>query len=640
MFRSVTDKVNLLQKHSDIIMSVGVVGIVLLLIIPLQPVLLDAFLSVSIVLAITTLLITIYTREALEFNAFPSLLLFVTLFRLGLNIASTRMILSEGKAGDIIKTFGEFVTGGSLIVGIVIFTLLTVINFVVITKGSGRIAEVAARFTLDSMPGKQMAIDADINAGIIDDKEAVVRREKVHAEADFYGAMDGASKFVRGDAIAGVIITLVNLVGGLAIGLAVKGMSWQSALSTYTTLTIGDGLISQIPALLISVGAGVIVTRASASESLGKTIANQMFNNPKILFVTAGMVTLLGLLPGMPFIVMFPIAFAVALYGYFLNRNAKGDLESFEAKESVPEEPVERVLYVDAMEVELGYGLLYMLDETKKDNLVQKINDIRHDTAVELGFVIPAIRIKDNISLEAENYLIKIKGIEVFRGVAHDKPIALNSITRNLKEIIQGHAHELISRQDVSKLIDNVKEYAPALVEELIPKQMSLGQVLKVLRNLLGEGIPIRDIVSILENLADNSARIKDIDVLTEHVRQNLSRVISKKYTDNVGKMYAITLDPKVEQMINESIQKSEYGSRVVLRPATKQKILQEIDRCIHKASASGVKPVVLTSPMVRIHFKRLIERSFIGLPVSSYHEIVADTKIETIGMVPPEVLI
>lgn len=694
MLNFLTEKIGQIQRHSDVILSVGVVGIVLLLVIPLPPVLLDALLSISIVLAVTTLLITMYTKEALEFNAFPSLLLFLTLFRLGLNISSTRMILTEAQAGDIIKTFGEFVTGGSQVVGIVIFILLTVINFVVITKGSGRVAEVAARFTLDAMPGKQMSIDADLNAGIIDEGEARLRREKISSQADFYGSMDGASKFVRGDAIAGIIITVINIIGGFAVGMLIKDMTWKEAFGTYIVLTIGDGLVSQIPALLISVGAGVIVTRASAKDDLGKTITQQMFSNPRILTITSIIIFLLGLVPGMPFIVMMPIAVAIFVYGYVLWRSAKEELQTYDASmtpsdeaeaTAVQSDAVEKVLYVDPMEIELGYGLIPLVDQSQGGDLLSRITVIRRQIASELGLVVPPVRIRDNMTLESNTYIIKIKGIEVAQGQLYldsflamdpgnvEKPVAgiktiepafglpavwipgsrkenaemmgytvvdtLSVLATHLTEIIHAHAHELLNRQEASRLIDNAKEYASAVIEELIPNQLTLGQVLKVLQNLLSERIPIRDIVSILEILADYSVDVKDTDVLTEYVRQGLSRTITKQYTSTDDKMHVITLDSKVEQMISESIQKSEFGSRLVLRPVTIQKIIMELNGFVETAASQGVQPVVLTSTTVRVHFKKMIERTLSRLPVLSYHEVVADIEVESIGVVSADVL-
>lgn len=698
MLGALGDKIGALTRQSDVLLAFAVVGVVLLLIIPLPPFILDVFLSVSIVLAVTTLLITLYTEDALAFNSFPSLLLFLTLFRLGLNIASTRMILAKGQAGDIIRTFGEFVTGGNQVVGVVIFILLTIINFVVITKGSGRVAEVAARFTLDAMPGKQMSIDADLNAGIIDEQEAKVRREKISGEADFYGAMDGASKFVRGDAIAGIIITLVNILGGFTIGVAMKGMGWGEAIATYMNLSIGDGIVSQVPALLISVGAGIIVTRASSKENLGATFQQQLFNNPRVLFITAMLVLVLGFVPGMPMMVLFPISMAITAYAYFLWKGVQEELGAFDAgitgqmesaseEEGEPaEEGVEKVLFIDPMEIELGYGLIPLVDQQQGGDLLGRITVIRRQIASELGIVVPPIRIRDNMSLEPEHYMIKIKGIEVAAGQLHlDSFLAMNPgnversiagvetvepafglpaiwisagqkekaemygytvvdtlsvLATHLTEIIHHYAHELLNRQEVSRLVENAKTYASAVIDELIPEQLTLGQVLKVLQNLLRERIPIRDIVSILETLADHSANVKDTEVLSEYVRHGLARTITKKYQNDDGKIHAITLDPKVEQMMMESMQKSDYGARLVLRPTTVQKIVEALHKFVEEAARVGATPILLTTTPLRPHVRQVVERYLPRLAVVSFNEIVADIEIVSSGTVANEVLI
>lgn len=686
-----------LQRHSDVLLGIAVVGMVLMLIIPLPPMLLDLLLSLSIVLSVTTLLITLYAKDALSFSSFPSLLLFVTVFRLGLNIASTRMILSDARAGDIIKTFGEFVTGGSQIIGLVIFILLTVINFVVITKGSGRVAEVAARFTLDAMPGKQMSIDADLNAGIIDEQEAKWRRQQITAEADFYGSMDGASKFVRGDAIAGIVITIVNVIGGLAIGMMLKGMSWQDAVNTYMTLTVGDGLVTQIPALLISVGTGIIVTRASAREKLGQAFQSELFNNPKVLFMTAGIILCLGFVPGMPLGVMFPVSLALGVYGYAIWQQADQEVlegSSIEggvaANEEVgssvePSDDVEKVLYIDPMEIELGYGLIPLVDPQQGGDLLSRITVIRRQIASELGIVVPPIRIRDNMSLSSEIYLVKIKGIEVAEGSLQlDSYLAMNPgnveqtvagiettepafglpatwisasqketaemygytvvdtlsvLATHLTEVIHAHADELLNRQEVQRLIDNAKPHASAVIEELIPNQLTLGQVLRVMQNLLRERIAVRDIVTILETLADYAQQTQDPDILTQYVRQALSRTISRQYCSHDKKLHVITLDPKVEQMMAESIQRSEFGARLILRPATIEKIVTELSVLADQGITSGVQPAVLTATPVRPHLKHLIDRSLPRLPVLSVNEIVPDVELESLGMIPADVL-
>ncbi|MCB1135027.1 MAG: flagellar biosynthesis protein FlhA [Chlamydiia bacterium] len=694
MLGAVVGRLASIARYSDALLAVAVVAIVMLMVIPLPPSLLDGLLSISIVLAVTTLLITLYTEDALSFSSFPSLLLFLTLFRLGLNIASTRMILAQAEAGDIIKTFGEFVTGGNQLVGLVIFILLTVINFVVITKGSGRVAEVAARFTLDAMPGKQMSIDADLNAGIIDEDEAKLRREKINAEADFYGSMDGASKFVRGDAIAGIIITVVNILGGFAIGVALKGMDWLQAIDTYTVLSIGDGLVTQIPALLISVGAGIIVTRASASENLGTTFSKQLFNNPRVLFITSIIVGLLGFVPGMPKVVLAPMSVALGAYAYVLWKNTVEELEQFEAGMTESRESeaptqqsddVEKALFVDPMEIELGYGLIPLVDQAQGGDLLSRITVIRRQIASELGIVVPPIRIRDNMALEAEQYVIKIKGIEVAHGALFlDSYLAMNPgnaertltgidthepafglpaiwissaqkeiaegagytvvdtlsvLATHLTEVIHAHAHELLNRQEASRLIDNAKAYASAVIEELIPNQLTLGQVLRVLQGLLRERIPVRDIVSVLEILADHSTTSNDPVILTEYVRQGLARSLTKQYQSEDGKVYVVTLEPRVEQMLQESVQKNDFGTRIVIRPQTVQKIVEQIHAQVDEGVANGTQPVLLVSAGIRPYFKHLIERALPRLAVLSFNEISANVEIEAIGVVSQEVL-
>lgn len=693
MVMSLAQRLGGIQRHSDVILAVAVVSIVMLLVIPLPPVLMDVLLSISIVLATTTLLITLYTEDALAFSSFPSLLLFVTLFRLGLNIASTRMILADGDAGDIIKTFGGFVTGGNQVVGIVIFILLTIINFVVITKGSGRVAEVAARFTLDAMPGKQMSIDADLNAGIIDEMEAKQRREKISAEADFYGSMDGASKFVRGDAIAGMVIIVVNILGGFTMGVAVRGMSWMEAVETYITLSVGDGLVTQIPALLISVGAGIIVTRASARESLGQAFQEQMFNNPKVLFITAAVVLLLGFVPGMPLLVMGPIAAAIAVYAYMLWHEPQTDADGVDSAVSAGDaeegtaksDEVERVLYIDPMEIELGYGLIPLVDPQQGGDLLNRITVIRRQVASELGIVVPPIRIRDNMTLDSEVYVVKIKGIEIARGSLQvDSYLAMNPgdvsqiipgtettepafglpaiwisvaqketaemygytvvdtlsvLATHLTELVHGHAHELLNRQEATRLIDNAKPYASAVIEELIPNMLTVGHVLRVLQGLLRERIPIRDIVSILEVLADHASQTQDTEILTEYVRQGLSRSISKQHASEDGAIYVMTFDPKVEQMLSESVEKSEMGSRLVLRPQTIRKIGDEVAALLDNAAQLGVHPTLLTTPMIRAQVRKVLDRSFPRLPVLSVAEIVPDIEIKSLGVISTEVL-
>lgn len=694
MFRVLVKKLGLVDRGSDIFMAIAVVFILLLLLIPFSGFALDALITLNIVLSVTTLLITLYADEALSFNSLPSFLLFLTLFRLGLNIATTRMILTEAHAGEIIQTFGNVVTGGNQFVGFLIFILLTGVNFVVITKGSGRVAEVAARFTLDSLPGKQLSIDADVNAGLIDQEEAKRRRDKIMVEADFYGAMDGASKFVRGDAIAGIVITLVNIVGGFIVGMLLRGMTWDQVVHVYMTLTVGDGLVTQIPALLVSVGAGIIVTRSSSKQNLAEVFRRQLFNNPRVLFITATIIFLLSLIPGMPLYVMAPIALVIYIYGYYLSKNtpdasqdldfARGLVTAQEAKSRRGEE-TENILLIDPMEIELGHELTPLVDDRLVGNLLKRISLIRRQIASELGIVVPSIRIHDNLSINPQTYSIKVKGNEIASGVlrlnnylamnpgyvrktlngietiepafglpaiwidAHQKEEAVNAgyivadaltvLATHLTEVIRIHAHELLNRQEVAKLVENAKGYASEVINELIPLKLNLGLILRVLQNLLRERVSIRDIVTILEILADNSSTTNDPDVLTEFVRQGLARTITKQYMSADRSIHAITLDPKVEQSLLESIYKNELGNNIALHPMTTRKIIAEAKNYIQEAAKEGVKPVFLTTPALRPYFKKLIERNLSRLPVLSLYEIVTDVQVYNLGVISIDVL-
>lgn len=692
MLRILAERLRAIHRNSDLILALIVVCIIALLVIPLKPIVLDAFISLSIVLAITTLLITLYTEDPLAFNSFPSLLLFITLFRLGLNIATTRMILTEAQAGQIIKTFGEFVTGGNQLVGFVLFTLLTGINFVVITKGSGRVAEVAARFTLDAMPGKQMSIDSDLSAGIINQHQAQIKREKIIAEADFYGAMDGASKFVRGDAIAGIVIIFVNIIGGFLVGMLQNGMDFHSVMQVYMTLTIGDGLVTQIPALLISVGAGIIVTRSSSVENLGILFRQQLFNNPRVLTITASILLMLGFMPGMPLMVMAPICMALYSYAYTLSKYPEKEppkqktSEGGETGATKEVSEAERILNVDPMELELGNNLTPFADASQENNLLRRISLMRRQIASELGIVVPYIRISDNKDLDPNSYIIKIKGNEIATGTLrinsylamhpesrehhplpgisitepiyglpalwiapHEKEIAeregyivmdsLTVLTAHLTEVIRSHAHELLNRQEVARLVENAKVHGGPIMEEILPN-LSVGHILKILKNLLKERVSIRDIPSILEILADNSPMTTDVEVLTENVRQGLARGLSKPYLGENRTLYAITLDPKLEEMMLESLKSYPYGKQIVMHPVTIQKLVKDLNRMINEASYRKVHPVLLTTAAIRPYVKKLIEREIPRLPTLSYQEIVTDIPIKPLGMVGPDILI
>lgn len=694
MNRKSGDRFILFQHKSDAFLAVAVIFILFLLILPFSGFALDALISFSILLSVVTLLITLYTNEAIAFSAFPSFLLFLTLFRLGLNIATTRIILTEAHAGQIIQTFGEVVTGGNQFVGFIIFLLITGVNFVVITKGSGRVAEVAARFTLDSLPGKQLSIDADVGAGLIDEEEAKKRRDKIMIEADFYGAMDGASKFVRGDAIAGIIITLVNIIGGFIVGMGMRGMKWDEVVNVYITLTVGDGLVTQIPALLVSVAAGIIVTRSSSTDDLAESLRKQMFNNPKVLSITAFILLMLAFIPGMPIVVIAPISLILFLYSYALVKEENQKIFAKESKKDSIEkadtylqhvEEVERILFIDPMEIELGSQLTPLVKKSLEGNLQTRISHIRRQIASELGFVIPSIRIHDNRSLEPETYFIKIKGNEVSSGKLHlNQFLAIDSgritkkmkgeeilepafglsaiwinplqkeeaieagyivvdplsaFTTHLTEVIRSHSHELINRQDAAKIIDNARQYASKVIEEIFPSKLSLGQILRVLQNLLRERIPIRDIVSILEILADHCLATIDPDVLSEYVRQGLARSITQQNLNNDQSIHVITLDPKVEEMMIASIQKNAIEKKLVMHPEIISKILTEIQDILHEATKKGLRPVFLTSPMLRPHFKRLIERRYPRLPVMSFYELVPEIPVQSLGAISIDVL-
>ncbi|MCH9627816.1 MAG: Flagellar biosynthesis protein FlhA [Chlamydiales bacterium] len=602
--------------HADAVLACGVIGLVLLLVIPLPPFLLDALLCLSIVFSVMALLLTIYVENALEFSSFPSLLLFLTLYRLGLNIASTRMILTHGEGGDIIRTFGSFVTHGNLTVGVILFALLTLINFIVVTKGSGRIAEVAARFTLEALPGKQLAIDGELSSGLISQEEAKKEREKVSQEAEFYGAMDGASKFVRGDAIAGLVITFVNILGGLIVGLTLQGLSWQNCLSTFTRLTVGDGLVSQIPALLISVAAGIMVTRAS-SGSVGKALTRQVFHHPKVLFIVGVTVLVLGFVPGMPFLVMLPIS-VVFLFSGYVQLKEKGK------KDEPVERPSTLSLFVHPIEVELGYQVVLLADP-----LLQRLADIRKRIASHLGVRVPQVHITDNAELAGTAWRIRIKGITAASGRGAELPALITSLT----EVIEARAHELLTRQDVAQMIQDVKRIDSAVVEELIGKKMSVGQVLKVLQALLGEKVPVRDFVTILEILADHAKGDEsDLEALTEAVRRGLSRGISEEFFGKTGIAHVILIDPKVEQILDVSKGK--------IRPSTVDKLARSLLQMTQEAGKRGVSPVVVTKAEARAKLKKLIEKQFPELPVLSYREVTNDVEFRKIGTVSNEVLI
>jgi len=654
------------------------------MIIPLPTVALDVLISVNIATALTILLVSMYITEPLQFSVFPSLLLIVTLFRLGLNVSATRLILLQANAGQVIESFGAFVVGGNYIVGIVVFLILMVIQFVVITNGAGRVAEVAARFTLDAMPGKQMSIDADLNAGIINDEQARERRRLIERQADFYGAMDGASKFVKGDAIAAVLIVFVNILGGFGVGVMQLGMPLTDALKTYTLLTVGDGLVSQIPALLISTATGIIVTRAASEANLGHDVASELLSNPRALALGGGVLLLLGLIPGLPKLPFFLVG-GVLLGGAYLMRRQQQAAVAVVAKEEAAEAPKEAenvmdLLQVDPMELEIGYGLIPLVDKSRGGNLLQRISLIRRQLALELGIVLPTIRVRDNLQLRPNAYCIKLRGVEIARGeLLMNHFLAMNPggaegdlngtpttepafglpaewipaaareraemlgytvvdpasvLTTHLTEVIKVHAPSILGRQATQGLIDNLKREHPALVEELIPNLLSLGEVQKVLQNLLRERVSIRDLVTILETLADRARTTRDTDLLSEHVRHALQRTITYQYKDENNVLHALMLSPHLEETLSASLQPTEQGVALTLDHATGQRLLQRLAREAEKMAAQGFQPVVLCSSRIRLPLKRFTERSLHSLAVLAYGEIPPQIEVRSRGLI------
>ena len=673
------------MKSGDIAITIGIIFIILMIIIPIPLFLVDILLSLNISLALLILLISMYNKEALDFSVFPSLLLITTLFRLSLNITTTRYILSEGNAGQVIEAFGNFVMGGNPVVGFVVFIIIVIVQFMVITKGSERVAEVAARFTLDAMPGKQMAIDADLNSGLIDEREAKNRRLKIQGEADFYGAMDGASKFVKGDAVAGILITLVNVIGGFVIGVLIQGMPMAEALSRFTILSVGDGLVSQIPALLISTGTGIVVTRATSESNLGRDFIDQLFNNYKIMFIISGVLFFLALtpLPFIPYMLLSLIFLGSGLNMLRRSRNEERAPEIGEEQDNVEEirrpENVLPLLNVDPIELEFGYGIIPLADKSQGGDLFDRLVMIRRQCALELGIVVPMIRLRDNIQLQPNEYVIKIKGVEVSGGeILFDHYLAMNPgiadgeikgidtvepafglpakwidekereraeifgytvvdppsiISTHLTEVIKKHAHELIGRQDVKMLLDNLKETHPTLVDEVIPSLLSIGDIQKVLSNLLREGVSIRNFSNIMEALADYGQVTKDTDMLTEYSRQTMFRSITKQFISR-DDAKVITLDPDLERIIMESLQTTETGTYMALDPSISQKLVSSLGKEVEKVLSIGEQPLIVTAPVVRFYFKKFVEQISDDIIVLSYNEIDPKTKIQSIGTV------
>ncbi|MGZ8422178.1 MAG: flagellar biosynthesis protein FlhA [Nitrospira sp.] len=677
-----------LVKHPDILMSVGVVGILMVMLIPLPRFFLDLLLSFNITLSIIILLVGMQVRRPLEFSVFPSILLMVTLLRLALNIASTRLILLHGNegvaaAGEVIRAFGNFVVGGNYTVGLVVFTILVIINFVVITKGAGRVAEVAARFTLDAMPGKQMSIDADLNAGLINDKEARQRRKEVAQEADFYGAMDGASKFVRGDAVAAVVITLVNILGGLTIGVLQQGMTVAAAAQTYTLLTVGEGLVAQVPALIVSTAAGIVITRAASEVNLGFEITRQMLISPKAVGTASGILLALGLVPGLPHVAFLALGGLTAWMAYQINEQQK-------ATEAVPapasaqvkaDEAGTQVVPLDLMEVQVGYGLISLVDGGQGGALLDRIKGLRRQFAEQMGFVLPPIHIRDNLQLRPNEYAALLKGVELAksevmpahvlaidpgtaqRGVIHGLPTKEpafglpamwvpehtreqaqmagytvvdpgSAIATHLSELIKRHAHELLGRQEVQGLLDQLGKNHPKLVEEVIPNLIPLGTLVRVLSHLLREGVPIRDLRSILETIADHAATTKDPEILTEVARQALGRTITKQYLAADGSLPIIGLDPRLDRTLADQANATPNGNQWVPDPMVAQKLLTALKAAAERMVGRGHQPVILCSPSLRRHLRKLTDRILHSVPILGLNEVESVVRLQAMETV------
>ena len=682
-----------LSKRSDVFIAVAVAAIIVVMIIPIPFWTLDILMTLSISVALIVMMVTLYLDNPLEISVFPALILVLTLFRLSLNVASTRLILLYGNKfnGKLILAFGDFVLGGNYVVGVVIFVILYIVQVKVIVSGTTRISEVAARFTLDAMPGKQLAVDADLNNGIIDEKEAQNRRDELAREADFYGAMDGAAKFVSGDVSAGIFITAINILGGFFIGVFQLKLPWQEAANIYTKFTVGDGLIAQIPSLLISISAGLVVTRAASETNLGAELTQQLLIRPKPLLIAGGVLTVLAFLglPTVPFLTLAAIIFAV---WFFLDKGEKEraqaaalevPAESDKAKseeEKVTPENVVELLQVDPVEVEIGYSLISLVDTSQGTNLLDRITLIRRQCAMELGFIVPSIRIRDNMKLKGNDYTIKIKGTEVARGelmpdqllamdvgmahgtlpgVATREPAfnlnaywiqeglkekaeslgytvvdAISVISTHLTEIVKQYAYELVTRQEIKNILDSLKKKSPAVVEDVVPTIVTVGDILKVVKNLLKEKVSIRNMITILETLADYAPITKDIDTLTEYVRHALSRSLSRQYQVEENKMRVLTLDPQLEEFLAASVKRTEHAAYLAIEPKKAQEVLSSVGREVEKVMKRGEQPVVLCSPQIRMHLKKFTERQFPNLVILSFNEIAPEMELESQGMV------
>lgn len=674
-------------KKNDLFMGIYILSAVLFFIISIPSWLLDILLAFNIMVALIILFNSLYAKEVLDMAAFPTMLLFTTIFRISLNVSSTKMILRDGYAGHVVATFGEFVGGGNLVIGTIIFIVLIIVQFIVINKGSERVSEVTARFTLDAMAGKQMAIDSDLNTGAITDKEAAERRKKLQQENSFFGSMDGATKYVKGDATAGLIITAINLVGGVIMGMMYRGQSVNEALSTYAILTIGDGLCSQIPSLLISLSTGILVTKASSEGELGDEMVGQLFSIDRVLIMVGAALAFLGVLTPLPIYIFVPLGILLIVYGRKLKDKSgeatieeMAEAEETEAQEIRKPENVVSLLNVDPIELEFGYGIIPLADVNQGGDLLDRVVMIRRQIALELGAVVPIIRLRDNIQLNPNQYVIKIKGIQVSEGeILFDHYMAMNPgyveeeitgiptfepsfhlpaiwitesqreraesmgytvvdppsiIATHLTEVIRQHIAELLTRQDVQNLINNIKDNNSALIDELVPKLLGIGEIQKVLQNLLEEGISIRDLVTIFETLADHAAVTRDTDILTEYVRQSLKRAISGKYFPPNEVTNVITLDPKVEQEIMGAVKNTEQGSYLSLDPASTKAIMDSLGEELKKLEDMGKNPIVITSPIVRLYFKKLASDYYKDIIVISYNEVESNIELQSVGMV------
>ncbi len=676
------------MQSSSAMTAMAVIAILMIMIIPIPTFLLDIFLAFSITISIIILLMSMNILKPLQFSVFPSVLLMVTLLRLALNVASTRLILLHGNegaaaAGQVIKSFGTFVVGGNYVIGLIVFMVLVLINFVVITKGATRVAEVAARFTLDAMPGKQMSIDADLNAGLITDNDARRRRSEIEQEANFYGSMDGASKFVRGDAVAGIIIVFVNIIGGLIIGVLQKGMPVADAARNYTLLTIGDGLVTQVPALIVSTAAGILVTRSAASADLGEEVKTQLFMQPRVIATAAIMLFVFALIPGMPKFSFIVVSAVVAFLAFRIVQSIKKIQEQEAAEQEAvpaPAETVDTIAPLDLMGLEVGYGLIPLVDSAQGGELLHRIKALRRQLASEMGFIVPSIHIRDNLKLKPDEYTVLLKGVEIARGsimmghhllitadegdlkikgipakepafglpamwiAERDKDLAQSKghvvvdpatvITTHITELIKSYADEILGRHEVQALLDNLDEQYPRMVKDIVPKLVPVTVIHRVLQRLLRERVSIRDLMTIVETIGEYAQVTKNADILTGYVRQNLGRAITKQYQDRDGNITVMVMSPDVEEQINRSIQHTDFESFALPDPNIVKRLAANLQRLVNAFTTAGLQPIILCSPNTRIHFRKILEKFYPGIVILSHNEITRETNVKSLGMV------